>query len=212
MTTGFFSLPVEIRTAIYRELLVASDAFKICLPNDSFCHIPHHLSPSILGVNKRAYDEANFILYLHNRFEVCSESPERLDRFLDQIGLPKASLVQHLSIPFPWRILWPKIRDIKIKANTLRLFDIVREKFINLKRLETSLESGHMMELAFWFNRAERINEARFMLRADELFKTIVSLEEVIVNLRETSPWEPIRRLICAHGWTIQITPREPPA
>lgn len=109
----FLTLPVEIRLQIYDLLLVSrfdrtqnpswavGNTYQKVVSVD-MVQAPQYrtMEPGVLRTCKQVYHEANTILYSQNIF--AFNEPEKMIRFVGQVGLVNVKLVKRLHLWVPW--------------------------------------------------------------------------------------------------------------
>lgn len=194
---SFLSLPAELRNEIYIYLLVRTE------PIDPG-HGDHELVPNLLSTNSAILHEATSLLYGHNRFDLTLSTwnSELTSQFFDTIGFVNSSHLRCIRIDFPG--LRDLEEDISLEEDSLHILEKIQSHCTNLKTLIVASESTSIME-----NRLDSLDSPTICAKALALvaarFKTISSLQEIIVEVYEERPSSDIRRKMESHGWILNV-------
>ena len=197
MSANFLSLPSELRNKIYEQVLVDQESI------DPFTlSYLRPLTPELLRTNSTVCREASSLLYAQNHFDFATCDFEFVVSFVDQIDRNNANHIRHIRIDFPDI---PNLgrHDVTLGNNSTRILAKIRSDCINLNTLTTSLGSTNAMALDGLGN-PDLVVEALALVDAG--FRTISSLQMIIVEVYNDELSVDIRRKIESHGWTISIT------
>lgn len=197
MPLSFLGLPFEIRDQIYRNLLVIPSYIHLCpgtewgkqRPCRANTGEPLGLCPAILRTNRFICDEATPILYTRNAFVMATLDPRSFgwadtrvaEGFLSSIGPKNAALVRHVSIAFP---IFSNYHEgqVALDDHSEGVIGLLRDRCPSLVQLET--EAGvnlNTIEVLFKWKGYQLASEAAAAM--DARFRTISSLEKIIVNI-----------------------------
>lgn len=219
MSSDFMRLPPEVRNLVYEYLLVSPGP--ILITDDGLDMGGGISGPSILGTNKAIHSEAVLILYSKNSFKLPDiggySHPGALVEFAGFIGHRNATLIRRLCIAFPQFTPQPALRpDPEVLVT-------VHQHLKGIKILETSVMSGLAVEdYMSQFDNTDPTPLVRdlsptdtldgpttavsmLLRKVDRLFKSIVSLEEVIVQLPKRVRCAVARESMGKLGWKIKI-------
>ena len=201
--SNFFSLPRELRDQIYELVILHPE------PIDPWVDYgpPYNLTPELLRANKAINREASSLLYARNRFDFTSSTPENVASSLGQIGRNSADNIRHICIDFP-RFLHLDPGNVTLEDDSVGIFANIRSGCANLSTLTTSLYSTNAMEL-----RLDALDNLKLVTEAldviNTLFRTISTLQKIIVEVYEDGPSDFIRKEMDNHGWTMSATKYE---
>ncbi|KAL2047868.1 hypothetical protein ABVK25_011277 [Lepraria finkii] len=186
---NFSKIAIEIRLKIYSELLVHSGPIDYIAdygpPSPPlFRRQRDGLCPAVLRVSRIMHGEASPLLYSSNCFpfpEVfttpSAPTSTHIGPFLDQIG-SHGRLIRHICIPFPTFDYPQPARAILHEAHIENL-ELIRDTCAGIRTLELLGPPEHCnYALSHSAIAAEALN------LLDTRFKSIPSLEEIIVNLK----------------------------
>ncbi|KAH7086112.1 hypothetical protein BKA63DRAFT_560723 [Paraphoma chrysanthemicola] len=201
-STNFFSLPSEVRNAIYGLLLLSDEPFGPCL----VYHSPQNLALGLLRANKTAHHEASSLFYARNRFKFTS-TQKNIAMFFDQIGHINASYIRHVYIDFP-RFHFLDVGDVTLEDDGDCIITMVQSNCPNLETIKTSLYSTNSMEL-----RLDALDTPKIFGEALELvdncFRVSSSLQDIILEVYEDGPCDQLRKEMKNCGWRISATEYE---
>ena len=192
MSANFLSLPSELRNKIYEQVLVDQeyiDPFTL-----SYLRL---LTPELLRTNSTVCREASSLLYAQNRFNFATCDSELVASFVDQIGRNNANHIRHIRIDFPDI---PNLgrHDITPGDNSTRILAKIRSDCTNLSTLTTSLGSTNALAL-------DALGSPNLVVEAlalvDAGFRTISSLQKIIVEVYNDELSVDIRRKMEIYGW-----------
>ena len=221
-----FAFPVEVRLAIYSQLLVHPAPINLekrdyPLPARLWLRESIDLCPALLRTSKQIYYEAVSLLYSDNCFHFHEEDEEAIGYetgttlafFLGQIGLP-ARFLRYVCVTLPnlSTFLGTQLHEDHVKD-----LDLIRDACVGITTLK----------LSFSFTSGFPVSTATLDL-IDTRLKAIPPLQNVIANVRwyggesveasddevgdlgGVNDWNhPEGRLAAKlreRGWTVQIT------
>ncbi|KAK8016088.1 hypothetical protein PG993_014277 [Apiospora rasikravindrae] len=198
----FLSLPRELRDQIYELCLLHPEPFD---PWSSYGQL-HELTLGLFRLNKAIHTEACSLFYAHNHFDFTSVTAEKVVSFLEVIGR-NAGYIRHVLVDFP-EFLYLDPGDIALVAKDIDIIASLQRNCTNLSTLTTSLHTTHHMEI-----RLDTIEHPKVATEAlklvDTHFKSIPSLQDIIVEVYEFGPNDYIRRQMVRQGWTISTIEEE---
>ena len=199
MPINFLDLPGELHNKIYCYVLLQEGSIRPYESSDD-----SGLGLSFLRTNQKIHQEAKAIFYSQNSFDFTPHSPSAVSQFLDGIGDKSRNYLQHVRIEFPAfrRPDQPPDGSGSPKNNSLQILSILQRNCPHLKTIETSLHrdyglmSGFMIILA----RLDKTNAQ---------FRTLPSLQKVVVEVFEDEIDEPLRQQMERYGWSVKIVEDE---
>jgi hypothetical protein len=221
----FFHFPTEIRVKIYEELLVHSEPITFTTCDDhswpiAFLSKRYGLCPALLRANTTVHREARPLLYSSNCFRFCDLERHTLcgksavlTSFISQIGLQNASFLRHVCIDFP---AFDDYRPgtAMLQEDSIKTLDLIRDSCKGIVILETWLRDPCPLEwVDYKFDSSPIAADALDLL--DARFKTISSLEEVIVDVpvysdddqtRDDALSNDLSKKMRDCGWTIKVS------
>ncbi|KAI4221574.1 MAG: hypothetical protein L6R36_006811 [Xanthoria steineri] len=192
---NFLGLPREIRDKIYGLVLLHQEPIHPLRLQDK-------ISVGLLGANKTVQREGSSMLYARNRFAFYWSTNDEIASFLELIGQNNRDHIRHIYIEFPsFRCL--EIGKITLEDESADFLAIFESSCPNLRTLRTTRPS---MEDDLRAQDSEIVTEALELVNTH--FKTITSLQEIIVEVFEDGPSDHIRERMKSHGWTIDMAAR----
>ncbi len=204
MSTNFLSLPSELRSNIYEQLLVLQEP--VASPTNPWVRQSQvqALTPGLLRTNKTVHLEASWVLYAQNCFDFTMCTSEDVTSFLEQIGHNNASNILSICIDFP-KFHYLDLHDVTFEDYSVRILAKIQSDCTKLVTLTTSLHSTNAMEV-----RLEALDYPKIVAEGlalvDARFRAISSLREIIVKIYEDGPSDQIRREMKNLEWTISAT------
>lgn len=199
MSFNVFSLPRELRDQIYEQVLSHQERI------DPWNKInqPLNLTFGLLYVSKIIHREVSSVLYGRNCFDFSVRDSEDVASFLGQIGRHNAECIRHMCIDFP-DFTPPDSDDVSLEYDSANILANIRSTCANFNTLTTSIDSTNAMEL-----RLDALDNYKVIDKALELvnaqFRTITSLQKVIIEVYEDSPSDYVRRQMESYGWILHI-------
>ncbi|KAJ5139053.1 uncharacterized protein N7515_003901 [Penicillium bovifimosum] len=197
MAPSLLSLPSELRIEIFKYLLVQREP--IVIRQRPF----HELEPNILSTNKLFLVEGRPLLYGYNCFSFGPYSSDMaLPHFIDVIGSINASHLWNIYIDFPNVC---KIEDeVSLRDESLHMLKMIQEKCTNLQKLTTAAETTYEMEAKLEsFDSPKLYDKALGLVAAH--FRTIPSLQKVVVEVYEEGTSLDIRKKMENLGWIPEV-------
>ena len=210
---NFSKIAIEIRLKIYSELLVHSGPIDFVadfgpLSPPLFRGQKDGLCPAILRLSRMIHCEASPLLYSN-----CFRFPEvfttssaptsaHIGPFLDQIG-SHARLIRHICIPFP-TFDYPQPARVILHEAHIKNIELIRVTCTGIQTLELSIPPEHCN---YALNHSAIAVEALDLL--DTRLKSILSLEEIIVNLQvypQQDSSDDLTKTMHGYGWTVKVT------
>ena len=201
--SNFFSLPRELRDQIYELVILHQE------PIDPWADYgpPYNLAPELLRTNKTINREASLLLYSQNRFDFTSSTPENVASFVEQIGRNNADNIRHICVDFP-KFRYLDLGDVTLEDDSVDIFGTLQSGCASLSTLTTSRYSTNAMEL-----RLDALDNPKLVTEAlklvNTLFRTVSTIQKIIVEVYEDGPSDYIRREMDNHGWTISVAKHE---
>ena len=208
---NFSNTTVEIRLQIYSELLVHSGPIDFVAdygpPSPRLFRCQRvGLCPAVLRVSRMMHREASPLLYSSNCFrfpEVFTRPPSaHISPFLNQIG-SHARLIRHICIPFP-TFDYPLPASAVLHEVHIKNLELIRDTCTGIQTLELSVPPENC---DYALSQPEIAAEALNLL--DTRFKSIPSLEEIIVNLQvypQEDSSDDVTETWHGYGWTVKVT------
>ncbi|KAJ5138967.1 uncharacterized protein N7515_003815 [Penicillium bovifimosum] len=196
---SLLSLPSELRIEIFKYLLVQREPIEVVnLWNLGL----HGLEPNILSTNKLFLVEGRPLLYGYNCFRFGPDSSRlALPYFIDDIGSINASHLWNIYIDFPEVC---KIGDeVSLHDASLRMLEIIQAKCTNLRTLTTLAETTYQMEAELESFDSKVCDKALGLVAAH--FRTIASLQKIVVEVYEEGPSLDIRKKMESLGWILEV-------
>lgn len=206
--TSFLSLPSELRNGIYELLLVDEQPIR---PGSLFASLfqPHIPTVDLLRANKTVHREASSILYGRNLFDFGHPYLKPISQFLDQIGINNTGHIRHIMIAFPeFSHLSPNNDHITMTDRHIQIIDKIRNRCVNLSTLTTSLDTTSLAELRLDSLKNYKI-KAEALRLVDAHFRSIPSLQKIIVEAYEDGTSCYIRTTMEGLGWELQTVEME---
>lgn len=208
---GLFSLPVELRHTIYKEVLAVQHPLFLFqdpgCPIETFTPERPHRWLALLYTNRKVSMEARAVLYGANDFvleDVSQRQGSLLDSFLTCIGPVNAGFLSRLRVNFPIiESIDDFSDDIRIREDGLQSLRLLQDRCTNLKILET-LVYGQVSRLIT----EKEISNHSFrsvLLDIDTRFKTIASLNKIIVRFCSGSPASSTKEFMKQLGWIVLL-------
>ncbi|PYH75187.1 hypothetical protein BO85DRAFT_480976 [Aspergillus piperis CBS 112811] len=208
---GFFSLPVELRHTIYREVLAVQHPLFLFqdpgCPIETFTPERPHQWLALLYTNRKVSMEARAVLYGANEFvleDVSKCQGSLLDSFLTCIGPVNAGFLSRLRVNFPVIESIDDISgDIRLREDGLQSLRLLQDKCTNLKILET-LVYGQVSRLIT----EKEISNHSFrsvLLSINTQFRAIASLNKIIVKFCSGSPASSTTEFMKQLGWIVLL-------
>ncbi|PQE19292.1 hypothetical protein CJF31_00009366 [Rutstroemia sp. NJR-2017a BVV2] len=203
MPTNFLSLPSELRNDIYEQVLTGFSnniEESMCEDDDQESQIP-----GLLLANKRIYLEASSVLYAATTFDLSIYRMPEVVKFLERIGRRNASFILNIRIDFPY------LKDLRIARVTFEdeseaALAAIRDYCTSLRTLTAVRESVSTMEETLLVHNQYRKGYEMPMMAlqlADERFRAVASLQEIIIELDEGIPPTYLRTEMKRRGWRI---------
>ncbi|KAG8163708.1 hypothetical protein KVR01_007005 [Diaporthe batatas] len=202
LPTGFLSLPSELRNKIYELSLVkGEDTFALSENIRRYFYHKRGLASGLLLASKAIHREASPILYGQNRFDFCEVSPRELRTFLNQIGKNNASYIRHVTIDFPgFRSLYGEISLERDIAATLEAIRGACDNIITITAF-----AGNNYYRMYPLSALDRQNAAPEVISLiNTRFRSMTSLQEIIVEIDDDSPSDGTRKIMESHGWLLR--------
>ncbi|KAJ5643510.1 uncharacterized protein N7484_006017 [Penicillium longicatenatum] len=195
MLASFLSLPSELRNEIYKHLLVCREPVRPW-------NAENKLTTNLLFTNTTVLREASSLLYGNNCFDLTAWNAELIIEFLDAIGFINASYLQYIRIDFLG------LRDlgdeVSLEEGIRRILGKIQSHCTNLKSLTITPLTTYLMECMIdSFDSPVKFCRALALVASQ--FRTITSLQEIIVEVRENRLSSDIRRKMQSHGWTLKV-------
>ncbi|RYP70490.1 hypothetical protein DL771_005427 [Monosporascus sp. 5C6A] len=194
--TNFFSLPRELRDQIYELCLLHEEAIN---PWADYYQRKERTS-GLFRASKTVHHEASSLFYTQNRFDFTTTTSEAVASFLGTIGR-NADHIRHVIVNFP-QFLHLEPGDVTLEDSYVSIIANIQSGCANLSTLTTSLYSTNAMELTL-----DAIDDPKVVTEAlklvDTQFRTISSLQDIIVELYEDGPNDHIRSEMESYGWTL---------
>jgi predicted DNA-binding protein len=173
---------------------------------DPWCgiHQAQEFTSGLLRACKTVHSEASPVFYGQNRFNFSDSTPEQVGSFLEHIGKTNASYIRDIMVDFP-DVLCLDSDEVSLEEDTRRIFETVRGACANLNTISTSLYSTDLME-----HKLDSLDNFKVATEAlalvDIHFRSIPSVQEIIVEVYEDPPSDHIRKTMESHGWAIRTT------
>ncbi|PKY08128.1 hypothetical protein P168DRAFT_314253 [Aspergillus campestris IBT 28561] len=199
MPTTFLDLPGELHNKIYRYVLLQEDSIRPFWPR-----YDRGLGLSILRTNQKIYKEAKAIFYAQNSFDFTLYSPSMVSRFFDLIGGEGTSYLQHVRMDFPAFRRLDQLPDGSgsPENNSLQILSILQRNCPQLKTIETSLHRDYDLTSSFMVVVA-------MLDKTAAQFRTLPSLQKVVVEVFEDEIDEALRQQMERYGWSVKVVNNE---
>ena len=172
-------------------------------PIDPWAAYPETFTPGLLRVNRAIHSEATPLFYGQNRFDFTGNYLKMVPSFLEHIGSKNSGYIQHVYIDFP-RFLHLRPGSVTFEKSSLTALTNVQSSCANLKTLKTCLYTTNAMELTL--DNLENFEVATEALKlVDTRFRSISSLQDIILEAYKDAPSEDLRERMMSHGWKISI-------
>ena len=154
-------------------------------------------------MSKTIHREASLLLYARNCFDFSMGTSEDVASFLEQIGRNNAGCIRHICVSFPnFFSLDPGA--VTLEQDSASILATIQSHCTNLKTLTASVYTTNVMELKLdALDNLKITGEALSLVNTH--FRTIPSLQEIIVEVYADGPCDHARRLMESHGWTVRI-------
>lgn len=163
----------------------------------------------LLRTNKAIHSETSAIFYGQNRFRLDSADSDNIGAFLAKIGLNSASHLHHLCIDFP-QLYFAEAGDDVREQDILRPFGIVQNTCPHLKTVTTIHDGTWLWELDLDdSDDPASVDDAIItgaIEQVDDFFRSVSSLQEILVEEEDEIPCMHLRNQIERLGWTIKAT------
>ena len=200
ISTNFLTLPRELRDKVYELCLLKQEPLEPWRDH----YQRQRLTTGLLRVNKTVHREASLLLYGSNHFDFAEANSEDIASFLKTIGRNNAECIRHVRIDFP-RFHYIDPGDVTLEKDSIEILTSLQKSCADLRTITTSLFSTTAMEI-----RLDRLEHYKLAIEAlklvDSHFKTIVSLQEIVIEVYKDSPNSYIRSKMEGHGWNVSAT------
>lgn len=211
-SANFFSLPIEIRNHIYKQVLAVPLPLYLFQDTGPRVEVFAPEKPyrwlALLYTNRQISDEVSAILYGENKFtleEVGSlqHQGKLLKSFLDCIGSVNTGFLSHLCITFPaLERVDGRPREIRLTKNTVQNLQLLKKGGSKLRTLEMLVYGKGCSDLF-----REDLNNNRYLREAfmeiDTQLRGIDSLQNIIVRISSGSPAPSVREFLQELGWVV---------
>lgn len=197
--TNFFDLPGELHNKIYCYVLLQEDSIR-----PFWSRYDGGLGLSILRTNQKIHKEAKAIFYAQNSFDFTLYSSSMVSQFFDLIGGDGANYLQHVRMDFPAfrRPDQPPDGSDSPENNSLQVLSILQRNCPHLKTIETSLHRDYDLTSSF-------TTVVAMLDTTDAQFRTLPSLQKVVVEVFEDEIDEALRQQMERYGWSVKIVNNE---
>ncbi|KAM7202452.1 hypothetical protein V8F33_002672 [Rhypophila sp. PSN 637] len=186
-STGFLSLPSEIRNMIYEVVVCPGYLCPKFWPG-----YPRQLTPTLLRTNKVIHAKASSLLYGQNCFEFKDNSfkPEDIVSFLDQIGTKNTGYIREIIIYFPrfWHL---EPDNVTLDNHSSGVLATLQNRCPNLSTITTCLHTTDYMERLLAYDNKVATKALKMV---NHRFRAILSssLQEIFVEVYEQGPSDDI--------------------
>ena len=153
-TTGFLSLPQDLRRHIYKNVLVVQHPLFLFKERESQLEAFAPEKPrkwlALFYTNRQIYSEARAVLYESNRFTFVDTTPHQLSliqSFIGSIGSINTNHLSHLCINFPVVERMLNTDEVVLREDSQTSLTLLRENCVNLKTLEAQVHGENFDNL-----------------------------------------------------------------
>jgi hypothetical protein len=198
MSLNFFSLPSEIRNEIYGLLFLHQEPI---WPWRDLYDRRQKFTPGLFLANKTVHREAAPLFYARNCFDFKMHNCNDVASFLQQIGGNNAGYIRGIRVDFPG-LRSRGGEDFNLKHSSVRLLATIQSHCANLVTITTSRHSLYNLHLELAnLDGPKIVTEA--LKRIDNSFRTIRSLQEIVVEVHLDDSNSHTRREMKRLGWTF---------
>lgn len=201
--TNFFSLPSELRNMIYKLALVRQDPIKnpikLWILDDN-----SDVSPKLLRTCKTIHAEATQMFYGMNCLALDTFVPEGLPSFFMQIGNNNARSIRHIKLDFPE--IETSRKGFTMERGCARTFETIQIHCPNIVTISTVTHDERIfMRNVLDLLRDDDDDCTAILKLVDTHFRTIQSLQEIVVNITEGTLTEHTEKMMESLGWVLNI-------
>jgi hypothetical protein len=214
-----FSLPIEIRREIYKDVLAVLHLLYLC-EDDSRIGYPvrtfgqYHKPPEwpqLIYTNRQIHDEAKAVLY--DTIDLIVEDVETehgklslLRFFWNRIGHVNAGLLSNLRINFPaTERIEGQSGGIRLSEYSLQSLQLLKNDFTHLKTLIILVYTRDAYSLLL-----DNLNDIKpakdLLLELDAQVRGIVSLRKIMIRFCVVPPDPWAREFVEQLGWEVDET------
>lgn len=192
---SFFSASREVRDRIYKMVLIIPHPVFLFQDTGSrvetFAPDRPHQWLSLLYTNRQMHNEATLVLYGMNSFSLVDTTRQQiglLQAFVDCIGSVNAESLSYLYINFPVaEVIGDPPGKVKLRDDSLQSLKLLQEKCTNLKTLDLCIHNKNSKVL-IQTDQGNSRSMQDTLSQIDVQLKTILSLNEIIVRVRDATP------------------------
>lgn len=219
---GFFTLPIEIRNDIYKDVLTVPHPLYLFQdsggPVETFAPGKPYRWLALLYTNQQIRHEASAVLYGNNHFtlqevETTRRRTSLLDSFFNCIGPANAGRLSRLCIDFPSaeKVEGCQSGEIRLREGSLQDLRLLQNQCTKLRTLETLLYGENTRVLIGEYQKNTRFVR-EVLLEINAQLRGIVSLNKVIVridSIENESLIPSLRELLQELGWVVFVGRRK---
>lgn len=199
MPKNFLELPSEIRNSIYEQLLVLEEPITSLMTYCDFSSEFRGLTLGLLLVNRIIHQEASSLLYAQNCFDFTTYFSNEISKFLQRIGHKNAQYIRHIRLDFPMLEIL-QLQSVRIERDSVKLLEEIRNACSNVTSITISLTSTEHEKSKLAANPSS-MPEAIALV--DTHFRTIPSLQDIIIEVYKECPNDGAGTEMIRHGWSL---------
>lgn len=209
---GIFSLPIEIRYDIFKLVLVVPEPVYLYqdfgAPVKAFMPDKPYAWLALLHTSRQISHEASAVLYGANRFtleevELANYRSNLLGSFISSIGSVNARFLTHLRISFPATERVDGSEEIRLREDTSRNLQLIRNECTGLKTLEALVYGKSSKYLTECSDNTQSVRDV--LVRITTELRNIASLNTIIVRFCSGPPAPWIKGCLEDLGWIVLI-------